>query len=214
MTSRSGRDPERRAQLLDAADRAIARHGAGVRMEDVAAEAGVTKPIVYRHFGDKGGLYEALARRFAGQLMERLTAAMAAADDPLDKLTTTIDAYLAAIEERPELYRFLLHRAAAERPEVTQAVGDFTYQLADRVAATLADEFGRFGFELSQPQVAAHGLIGLVHQVSDWWMSTGTLTRDELRDTVVHLLWAGLPSVGAGSLSGVARRWREGTGGA
>lgn len=214
MTTRSGRDPERRAQLLDAADRAIARYGAGVRMEDVAAEAGVTKPIVYRHFGDKGGLYEALARRFARQLMERLTAAMAAADDPLDKLTTTIDAYLAAIEERPELYRFLLHRAAAERPEVTQAVGDFTYQLADRIAAILADEFGRFGFEITQPQVLAHGLIGLVHQVSDWWMSAGTLTRDELRDTIVHLLWAGLPSVGAGSLSGVARRWREGTSGA
>ncbi|HEU4481075.1 MAG TPA: helix-turn-helix domain-containing protein, partial [Actinomycetota bacterium] len=65
---RRRRDPEqeehrtrRRIELLEAADRALRREGPLVSMNAIAAEAGVTKPILYRHFGDKGGLYQAIA---------------------------------------------------------------------------------------------------------------------------------------------------------
>ena len=142
------RDPERRAQLLEAADRAIATHGAAVRMEDIASEAGVTKPILYRHFGDKGGLYEAVARRAARVLEERLETGLEVAEGPREKLRATIDAFLAAVEDRPETYRFLLHSAAAERPEVSQAVGDFTHELGRRLAGVLREQYARYGFDL------------------------------------------------------------------
>src|SRR4029450_7094161 len=63
------RDPdERRAELLDAAERAIRRIGPRASMDELAAEAGITKPILYSHFGDKAGLVTALAERVAGQL--------------------------------------------------------------------------------------------------------------------------------------------------
>ena len=204
----SRRDPERRAQLLAAADRAIAQHGAGVRMEDIAAQAGVTKPILYRHFGDKGGLYEAIARHSAGRLQQELEVALSAAEGPREKLEATVDAFLAAVEERPETYRFLLHRAAAERPEVTQAVGDFTHELARRFATVLREQFARYGLEVGDAELVAHAMIGAVHQVSDWWLSappgsdrathTGA-DRGQLRDVLVRLLWSGLPSVGLGA---------------
>lgn len=200
MTNR--RDPERRVQLLDASDRAIARHGASVRMEDIAAEAGVTKPILYRHFGDKGGLYEAVARRTAHQLQERLEQALQEADGPHAKLAATVDAFLSAVEDRPDVYRFLLHRAAAERPEVNQAVGDFTHQLARRFATVLHEQFARYGLAVAHADLIAHAMIGAVHQVSDWWLSRAgdgdTLEREALGDLLVRLLWSGLPSLGAG----------------
>ena len=205
--SSSRRDPERRAQLLAAADHAIARHGAGVRMEDIAAEAGVTKPILYRHFGDKGGLYEAIARHAAGRLQQQLEVALSAADEPRDKLEATVDAFLAAVEDRPETYRFLLHRAAAERPEVTQAVGDFTHELARRLAVVLREQFARFGLQVDDAELVAHAMIGAVHQVSDWWLSASggtpatTAQRGQLRDLLVRLLWSGLPSVGLGAVT-------------
>lgn len=205
MSTTTGRDPERRAQLLAAADRAITRHGAAVRMEDIAAEAGVTKPILYRHFGDKGGLYEAIARHAAGRLQQQLEVALSAADEPRDKLEATVDAFLAAVEDRPETYRFLLHRAAAERPEVTQAVGDFTHELARRFAVVLREQFARFGLQVDDAELVAHAMIGAVHQVSDWWLSasggapTTTVQRGQLRDLLVRLLWSGLPSVGLGA---------------
>ena len=201
MTTSTRRDPERRAQLLAAADRAIAAHGAAVRMEDIASEAGVTKPILYRHFGDKGGLYEAVARRAARVVQERLESALEVAEGPREKLRATIDAFLAAVEERPETYRFLLHTAAAERPEVSQAVGDFTHELGRRLASVLREQFARFGLEVEHAELVAHALIGSVHQVSAWWLSgpeggARPVPRAELRDLLVRLLWSGLPSVG------------------
>lgn len=208
--SRSRRDPERRAQLLAAADEAIAQHGAGVRMEDIAAQAGVTKPILYRHFGDKGGLYEAIARHAARRLQQELEVALSAADGPHDKLEATVDAFLAAVEDRPETYRFLLHRAAAERPEVTQTVGDFTHELARRFAVVLQEQFARYGLRVDDAELVAHALIGAVHQVSDWWLSAPAGThgtspsgtdRARLRDLLVGLLWSGLPSLGVGTVA-------------
>lgn len=199
--STTRRDPQRRAQLLEAADRAIAMHGAAVRMEDIASEAGVTKPILYRHFGDKGGLYEAVARRAARILQERLEVALDAADGPREKLRATIDAFLTAVEERPETYRFLLHGSAVERPEVSQTVGDFTHQLGHRFAHVLREQFARFGLEVQHAELVAHALIGSVHQVSAWWLSDPgdrgpAVPREHLREMLIRLLWSGLPSVG------------------
>lgn len=178
-------------------------------MEDIAAEAGVTKPILYRHFGDKGGLYEAVARRAAGQLQERLELALGVAEGPHEKLRATIDAFLLAVEERPETYRFLLHGAATERPEVSQAVGDFTLQLGRRFAHVLREQFARYGLEVEHAELVAHALIGSVHQVSAWWLSgsdehTSTVAREHLRDLLIRLLWSGLPSVGLADVDAAA----------
>src|SRR4051794_1843691 len=65
------RRAKKRIELLDAAIRAIRREGPGVSMGEMAAEAGVTKPILYRHFGAKGGLYHAIAERYATELLTR-----------------------------------------------------------------------------------------------------------------------------------------------
>lgn len=212
-TAQGGRSPERREQLLQAADRAIDALGPGVRMEDIAAEAGITKPVIYRHFGDKGGLYEAIARRFARELQDRLEVALDVEGDPREQLRTVIGAFLTAIEERPALYRFLLHRAAAERPEVSQAAGDFTHELARRIAVVLDTQFARYDLRLGHPELVAHGLIGMVHQVSDWWLVNDGIPRDDLRDLLVRMVWAGLPAVGIGDLDVARTQWRREPGG-
>src|SRR3954470_3241589 len=108
-----GRSAVRREQLLDAADRAIREHGENVSMAAIAAEAGVTKPILYRHFGDKGGLYRALAERQTDELLIGIRAMLATPGDVRERTHATIDAYLAAIEKRPGVYRFVTGRAAA-----------------------------------------------------------------------------------------------------
>ena len=69
----------RREELLDAADRVISRLGPQASMDEIASEAGITKPILYRHFGDKDGLHQALAARYVDALMSALRAAEASA---------------------------------------------------------------------------------------------------------------------------------------
>ena len=111
----------RREELLDAADRIVRAGGRDTSMEEIAAEAGITKPILYRHFGDKDGLHEALAERYV-ELKEALLPA-GKARGARERLAATIDAYLAYVEREPERYRFLL--AAAERSRTAELMADF-----------------------------------------------------------------------------------------
>lgn len=93
---------QRRKELLEAADRVVLRDGPEASMNAIAAEAGITKPILYRHFGDKGGLYRALAKRHTDALLASLRAALdAPAEDRRHRVEATLDTYLAAIEARP-----------------------------------------------------------------------------------------------------------------
>lgn len=101
----------RRRELLEAADRVVLRDGPQASMNAIAAEAGITKPILYRHFGDKGGLYAALAKRHTDALLASLRAALDAPADRRERVEATLDTYLAAIEARPQVYRFLMHPA-------------------------------------------------------------------------------------------------------
>src|SRR3954462_10064056 len=91
----------RREALLDAADRIVQRDGPAVSMASIAAEAGITKPILYRHFGDKGGLYAALAERHTERLLLVLQGALAGGGSARERVDRSIVAYLATIEPEP-----------------------------------------------------------------------------------------------------------------
>ena len=110
---RGDRD-ERRAELLDAAERAIRRVGPKASMDEIAAEAGITKPILYSHFGDKAGLIRALAGRVAGQLNRTVSQALTRSGEPREVVASTIEAFCTFIEKEPELYRFLVQTAKHE----------------------------------------------------------------------------------------------------
>src|SRR6478609_3903227 len=80
---RDGRDSrwerhreERRAALVDATIRAIRTHGAGVGMDDIAAAAGTSKTVIYRHFTDRSGLYAAVSESVDARILRDLGTAM------------------------------------------------------------------------------------------------------------------------------------------
>lgn len=160
-------------------------------MDDIATEAGVTKPILYKHFGDKGGLYQALAERYVKALTTELRAALSSQSDPRARIATTIDAYLSFVEREREAYRFLMHRAVGERPEAQAAVTDFIRQLADEIAVTLRDELQRFGLDSGGATAWAHGMVGMVQLAGDWWLEQRAMPRAQLVDYLSVLLWRG-----------------------
>src|SRR5690349_4689166 len=104
---------DRRPELLDAATEAIRRHGPAASMSQIAAAAGVTKPILYRHFGDRNGLVHALADRFASDLTRELQGPLQSDAPPREVIFRTIDAYVAFIEREPDVYRFLVDHVDA-----------------------------------------------------------------------------------------------------
>jgi AcrR family transcriptional regulator len=191
----------RREELLDAADRIVQRDGPAASMRAMAAEAGITKPVLYRYFGDKNGLLTALADRHTRDLLERLRAALRSGSDLRSRTAATIDAYLRAIEEAPQVYRFLLYGSAAAEAGLPDRVHSFTRRIAHELAAGIAYEL-RLG-ESRRPLATAwaHGIVGMVQAAGDHWLATRDVERAELVEALTGLLWgafATLPSLDAG----------------
>ncbi|WP_219413478.1 TetR/AcrR family transcriptional regulator [Pseudonocardia nigra] len=124
------RRADRREQILGAATRAFARTGfAGTGLDDVAAEAGITRVLLYRHFDSKADMYRAALDRACGRLQERV------GDDDFDD--RSIPALLRAAATDCDAFRLLFHHAARE-PEFRDVVDDLTAASTDVARRNLA----------------------------------------------------------------------------
>ena len=182
---------ERRAGLLEAADRVVQREGGAATMNVIAAEAGITKPILYRHFGDKSGLYRALAARHIEELLVRLRAALVTRGGLEARTRATVDAYLTSIDERPQIYRFLVQRAAVEEPDVRGDVEGFVRRFGDELAAGIRNEPSLSGVDELRATVWAHGIAGMVQAAGDWWLDHPEVARSSVVEELTALLVAG-----------------------
>jgi AcrR family transcriptional regulator len=181
----------RRAGLLEAADRVVRREGPDASMNVIAAEAGITKPILYRHFGDKSGLYRALADRYIEDLLGRLRGALLTRGGLEARTRATIDAYLASIEENPQVYRFLVRRAAVEEPAVRGQVEGFVRRFGEELAVGIAHEPALGVMPATRAAVWAHGIAGMVQAAGDWWLDQTDVPRRTVVDGLTSLLVTG-----------------------
>jgi AcrR family transcriptional regulator len=194
----------RRRELLEAADRVVLRDGPQASMNAIAAEAGITKPILYRHFGDKSGLYAALATRHTDALLDSLRAALDAPADRRERVEATLDTYLAAIEARPQVYRFLMHPAEGSQsdPGSDQGfdVGKHTAPLLRRMGEELAQVIeDRLDLGPGSQQLArvwGHGIVGMMHAAGDWLLYERPCSRADLVRSLADLLWGRLAAAG------------------
>src|SRR5688500_15038136 len=105
----------RREQLVQATVAAVGRHGAGVGMEEIAAEAGTSKTVLYRHFADRSELHVAVCAWVAEQLLATLREAIQGSNRPREMVSAAVSNYLAFLEADPELYRFVVQQSP-DRP--------------------------------------------------------------------------------------------------
>ncbi|MFC5187596.1 TetR family transcriptional regulator [Actinomadura harenae] len=193
----TGRDPGRRRALLEAADRVIQREGPEASMAAIAAEAGISKPILYRHFGDKSGLYQALAERHARKLIEGVRAEFSRAVPVRDRTRTTIDTYLTMVSANLNLYRFLMHRASAEDAATHSAMSTMIRELGRALAEVMVADG-----ELDDPvraYVWGHAVVGMVQTAGDWWLDhTDEVPRQVVVDSLADLILGGLPAASGG----------------
>lgn len=182
----------RRAELLEAALRVIRRDGDSVAMEAIAAEAGITRPILYRHFGDVGGLYRTIAHDYTVTLRERLVVATDAAGPGRKRqLRAQIDGFLSFIEEEPQLFRFLTRQLPRERPEERQIETEFVRMLASDLALFLAS----LGMKATLARTTADALVGGVRAAADHWLDASDLPRTKLADQLTDFYWSGFAGV-------------------
>lgn len=190
------RDPaERRDELLDACERAIRALGPDLSMADLAAEAGVTRPILYDHFGDRAGIAAALVRRYSTNLGAALTPVMERSEPFAALLRDGILVFCAFVDKEPALWRFLQSAAPTGDDSIEFAVGQM-------IADALDGALRRAGSDPSVAPVWAAAIIGAVFLAAETWSTKRAIPRRELVDQLTSLLVGGLAATGADEVSG------------
>lgn len=181
---------ERREQLIQVAGKLFAAKGfEAVTIEEIAAKAGVSKPVVYEHFGSKDGLYAVIVDREMNVLLGMVTDSLTA-DRPRDLLEQAATALFNYIESRENGFRILVRDSP-----VAQNTGNFASLLRDvasQVEALLAKEFDRSGFPGKLAPIYAHMLVGMVALTGQWWLDVRKPKKDEVIAHVVNLAWNGI----------------------
>lgn len=196
-----------RELVLDAAERAIRRHGASVSLEVIALEAGVTKPIVYARVGGRTDLANALAARLSDRMIAASGEAIGAQQYGRAMLVAFIRASLVTVSENRDLFLYVTGGASDETPERA-------LYLAERSTTPMAAQLAQWrtsqGLDPSVALPWAYAVIGMLNLVSLWWINEPDRTDEQLAEQLTELLWSGMagPATGpaAGPASGPAGR--------
>jgi AcrR family transcriptional regulator len=200
-TDRLIRRSTQRAHLIESAITAIKREGPGASMDQMAAQAGVTKPILYRHFSDRAGLVAAIAEFAFSQVSDGLDAALHADATPRELVASTIDTYLVFIESDPAVYRFLVQRGVSE---AGVSINDYIWRTSRQVAVVLGEALRAACVDSGPAEAWAFGIVGMVHASGDWWLERGAMPRARLTEYLTSLVCDGLPDL---SSLGSAGAW-------
>ncbi|GES32259.1 TetR family transcriptional regulator [Streptomyces angustmyceticus] len=186
---------ERREQLLDIGRTLFAERGyEGTSVEEIAAKAGVSKPVVYEHFGGKEGLYAVVVDREMRQLLDMVTGALTAGH-PRELLEQAAFALLDYIETFTDGFRILVRDSP-----VAQSTGTFASLISDiatQVEDILGLEFKARGFDPKLAPLYAQALVGMVALTGQWWVDTRKPKKAEVAAHLVNLAWHGLGNLEA-----------------
>jgi AcrR family transcriptional regulator len=183
--------PERRAQLITVGRSVFAVHGfEAISLEDIANRAGVTKPIIYEHFGGKEGLHAAIVEREMDDLVNRVTQGMSKGS-PRVRFENAVVAFLTYLQAEPAGFAVLTREApvGAARRGMTRVID----HLAQRVGEIFSVEFARHGYDRKLAPIYANALLGMVTQVGQWWAADGKkIPLDHVVQHICAIGWMGL----------------------
>lgn len=187
---------QRREQLIAVGRALFAAKGFdGTSVEEIAAEAKVSKPVVYEHFGGKEGLYAVVVDREMSRLLTVLTEALDAGGNPKVMVERSTLALLDYIETRTDGFRILVRDSP-----VAQSTGTFSSLIGDvasQVEHILAAQFRRRGLPVDRSPLYAQALVGMVALTGQWWLDARHPDKDVVAAHLVNLAWNGLGALEA-----------------
>jgi len=181
---------ERRAQLLDVGRQLFAQKGfEAVSVEEIAAKAGVSKPVVYEHFGGKEGLYAVVVDREMNALLESISHALTAggARELLEQAGMALFDY---IDSYPDGFRILVRDSPVSQQSGTFA--SLILDVASQVEHLLAAEFNAHQLNPKLAPMYSQMLVGMVALTGQWWLDVRKPKKEEVVAHLVNLAWNGL----------------------
>jgi len=184
---------QRREQLIKVARTLFAEHGVdATSVEEIAAAASVSKPIVYEHFGSKDGLYAVVVDREVQRLETAITSAITT---PGARYREIIErgalALLDYIDECPEGFRIIARDSSGATGSFASILSDVTMSVEDLMRPGLE----RHGFDPELAGPLGQALVGLVAMAGQTWLETRRPSKDVLAAQLVNLAWNGLTNL-------------------
>lgn len=178
-----------RERLLDAAEAVIRRDGSGASLEAVAAEAGVTKPIVYARIGSRAALSDALASRLSERLIAAGRREVGRRRFGRDALVTFFRTALETVADDRELFLYVTRGSSDDTAERT-------LYLAGRSAVPFAELLAwwlrQHGRDDSPAVTWAYSIIGMLNLVALWWIEEADIEVGALAEQLADLVWNGI----------------------
>jgi AcrR family transcriptional regulator len=181
----------RRAQLLQAAHDVFVANGYhAAAMDEIADRAGVSKPVLYQHFPGKLDLYLALLDHSAEVLLRRVHDALRSTEDNKERVTATMTAYFAFVDDPAETFRLLFESDLTNEGAVRERLDRLNAACADEIAKIIAEDTG---LPVEESTLLAIGLVGVAQVSARYWLdSRGTIPRDTAAELVATLSWRGI----------------------
>jgi AcrR family transcriptional regulator len=194
---------QRREQLILIGRQLFAEKGFdATSVEEVAARAKVSKPVVYEHFGGKEGLYAVVVDREVLAMLNRVANALTGGH-PRELLGQAALALLDYIESDRDGFRVLVR----ESP-VGSTSGNFSSVLNDvahQVEHVLAAEFKNRGYDPKLAELYSQALVGMVSLAGRWWMEVRKPRKEAVAAHLVNLAWNGLGNLETKPSLGIPR---------
>jgi AcrR family transcriptional regulator len=184
---------ERRSQLIEVSRAIFAEKGVeGATVEEIAAAAKVSKPVIYEHFGGKEGLYAVVVDREMAALLTLITSSLTTGR-PRARAEQAAIAFLTYIETRSDGFQILVRDSTvgAQSGSFATLISD----IASEVENIFVAEFAARGFDPKMAPMYSQMLVGMVALTGQWWLDTRWPSRDVVAAHLVNLAWNGLSSL-------------------
>ena len=184
---------ERRSQLIEVSRAIFAEKGVeGATVEEIAAAAKVSKPVIYEHFGGKEGLYAVVVDREMAALLNLITSSLTTGR-PRARAEQAAIAFLTYIETRSDGFQILVRDSTvgAQSGSFATLISD----IASEVENIFVAEFAARGFDPKMAPMYSQMLVGMVALTGQWWLDTRWPSRDVVAAHLVNLAWNGLSSL-------------------
>ncbi len=184
---------ERRSQLIEVSRAIFAEKGVeGATVEEIAAAAKVSKPVIYEHFGGKEGLYAVVVDREMAALLNLITSSLTTGR-PRARAEQAAIAFLTYIETRSDGFQILVRDSTvgAQSGSFATLISD----IASQVENIFVAEFAARGFDPKMAPMYSQMLVGMVALTGQWWLDTRWPSRDVVAAHLVNLAWNGLSSL-------------------
>lgn len=186
---------ERERQILGVAHGMFAARGfAAVTMDEVAAQVGVTKALLYAYWGNKERLYLACLERDADGLATAVGEAVRGAPTPPDALDAGMRAFFAYVDAERGAFRVMFDETLPAGGEMAQRVAEHRQRILDLVAASLLDQFERPPPDRVRIEVEAlsHALLGAAEALARWLLRSDELTPTQAAELLISTVAPGL----------------------